>query len=141
MAKVNAYYTATFTGPISSILITRFMLELRAVDRALASDLSDLSGTVGNTGDSTTSMELTSVILSDGRRSLDRMTPSLRHNLGRTYRASGVVVYLAALDGSPRSSGNYGRWGQSNQSDIHDDSSSTGEWLAHEWSTRSMPAV
>ncbi|EPS99579.1 hypothetical protein FOMPIDRAFT_1050374 [Fomitopsis schrenkii] len=42
---VNTFHTATFTGPISSILVARFMLDLRAVDRAFTSGLSDtLSG-------------------------------------------------------------------------------------------------
>ncbi|KAH9911764.1 uncharacterized protein B0H18DRAFT_309350 [Fomitopsis serialis] len=62
---VNAYYTATFTGPISSILITRFMLELRAVDRAA---VLNLSGTGWDTSDFTaTSIELATINFSDER--------------------------------------------------------------------------
>jgi len=64
--KVNAYYTCP--DRISSILITRFMLELRAVDRAVVWDLADLSGTGGDTSDSTTTpIELSTVVFSDKR--------------------------------------------------------------------------
>ncbi|KAH9836571.1 uncharacterized protein C8Q71DRAFT_848160 [Rhodofomes roseus] len=67
---VNAYYTATFTGPISSILTTRFMLELRTLDRrAVVSESSGFLSDSGaySSGSTTTPVELSTLKFSDQR--------------------------------------------------------------------------